>query len=149
MSEPIPIQRHGVTFSHEGITSGAVHIPAASIDSIVLRRGLLSHHPVVQVLFGIMLLVAAGITIVPQFYWYRDDNTISLFFVFVSGCLLAMGAWTCWDATRHGWFCEVSTLPRGTRKVTLDNSAARSDMLSLCNELEMHLPWPVRVEPHT
>lgn len=113
-----------VTLEERGKTVKSVR--AEQIESISLEYGSHSHHPLIQMVFGVVLAAVGLLPAIGALRWYREGGTLDVWY-FLVVLLLPLGLWVIRDATRRGFHLLVRARPE-SHKLPLQGVVAPADL---------------------
>jgi hypothetical protein len=136
MAEEETIDFHGITFTQEAIHPADDRpIRVEELRSIVFRYGFLSNNPLFQLVFGIAMIAGAAYLASGFVRWTEEEGTLMVGFGMMALFLLMLGGWGVFDATRRGWFAQVSTQNQNS-KVALKGVIREADIDQLASQLK-------------
>jgi hypothetical protein len=114
------------------------------IESIELRRGFAAQRPIVQAVFGLILLAACFFPLRAIFMWWFLGGSISLIVVLLMLVFLVpLGTWQVADGLRMGYFLQVIHGGK-RRKVPFARRTKRSDIDDFLATVSEQLGYQIR-----
>ena len=125
------VRFHNVGFSAEGVTlfdqqSKILFVAKKDIRQITLKYGYQSERPIVQVIFGIVIILA-GLYFIANFILQMLINRIVYTTMLLSILLLPIGIWFMVDGLRKRLFFEIE-VDNDTRKFPLGKAPNKSEL---------------------
>lgn len=141
-----PIELGGVRFAADRLTEvedGRVMalVMRHEIRSITLRHDFRSNHPVLQVIFGFVLIAVGLVPVRHLASWFRGGG---IFFAVEIGLVVfaVIGAWLVFEAPRRGYQLDVGA-SSGRKKPTFHRKTGPAELRAFVAEAAARFEYEV------
>ncbi len=146
---PNILECRGIRMTPEGIgviESGRVVLTLlkSDVQRIILRRGMQAQHPVIQLIFGIVLLVT-GLIPLPFMVFFPDVGVIAMKLGVGALVLVILGGWLLFESLRRGYFLDVET-KSGWKKLPLSKGHDIVEFESFLRAAKDTLGYPIEAD---
>ena len=136
----------GVRFTNRSVSQldgdrVSVSIPRDSIRHLSLGYGFQSERPLLQVLFGSIILAVGVWPVIRIARWLFFGGDLSTLEVLLVGFLI-FGVWGVYSAVKRGYYILVET-DRDRRKLAFSSPVARDDIQSFLADVHSTLDYEV------
>jgi hypothetical protein len=143
------IKKFGIKFESDRISPALEGNPYLTIDRqeikrITFKRGLLSKHPLLQLLMGFCLSLIGIYVIILFFSWWFKQGGYPhpvQFFLFFT---LPVGIWIIFGSIKKGYFLEVQYGSK-VSKLEFDKNQTKEDLLKLIDDVNNRFNYNIYV----